>query len=118
MFGFCCNVGQAGSLRGPVSPVLDLFRRTVQFEGKHFVVIGAKRSGLAAIELLKKQGARVTAMDSEPSDLANVNVVAQKEENLLDADAIVLSPGVPYDLPMLENVRARGIPTIGEVELA
>jgi UDP-N-acetylmuramoylalanine--D-glutamate ligase len=86
----------------------------MQFTGKHFVVIGAKRSGLAAIELLRKQGARVTAMDSEPS----VNVVAQNEENLLDADAIVLSPGVPYDLPMLENVRARGIPTIGEVELA
>ena len=82
------------------------------------MVIGAKRSGLAAIELLKKQGARVTAMDSEPSDLSNVTVVAQKEENLRDADAIVLSPGVPYDLPMLENVRARGIPTIGEVELA
>jgi len=90
----------------------------VRFQGKHFVVIGAKRSGLAAIELLKKQGARVTAMDSEPSDLANVTVVAQKEENLRDADAVVLSPGVPYDLPMLENVRARGIPTIGEVELA
>ena len=90
----------------------------MRFQGKHFVVIGAKRSGLAAIELLKKQGARVTAMDSEPSDLANVTVVAQKEENLRDADAVVLSPGVPYDLPMLENVRARGIPTIGEVELA
>ena len=90
----------------------------VQFEGKHFIVIGAKRSGLAAIELLKKQGARVTAMDSEPSDLSNVTVVAQKEENLRGADAIVLSPGVPYDLPMLENARARGIPTIGEIELA
>jgi UDP-N-acetylmuramoylalanine--D-glutamate ligase len=86
----------------------------VQFADKHFVVIGAKRSGLAAIELLRKQGARVTAMDSQPS----AYTVEQREENLLDADAVVLSPGVPYDLPMLENVRARGIPTIGEVELA
>jgi UDP-N-acetylmuramoylalanine--D-glutamate ligase len=86
----------------------------VQFAGKHFVVIGAKRSGLAAIELLRKQGARVTAMDSQPSAFT----VDQREENLRDADAIVLSPGVPYDLPMLENVRARGVPTIGEVELA
>jgi UDP-N-acetylmuramoylalanine--D-glutamate ligase len=86
----------------------------VQFLGKHFVVIGAKRSGLAAIELLRKQGARVTAMDSQPS----ADTVDQREENLLDADVIVLSPGVPYDLPMLEAARARGIPTIGEVELA
>ena len=90
----------------------------MQFAGKHFVVIGAKRSGLAAIELLTKQGARVTAMDSQPPDLPESHVVDQREENLLDADAIVLSPGVPYDLPMLENARARGIPTIGEVELA
>jgi UDP-N-acetylmuramoylalanine--D-glutamate ligase len=83
-------------------------------------VIGAKRSGLAAIELLRKQGARITAMDSQPSADTNIDVsfVDQREENLRDADAVVLSPGVPYDLPMLENVRARGIPTIGEVELA
>lgn len=86
----------------------------MQYAGKHFVVIGAKRSGLAAIELLRKQGARVTAMDSQPSAFT----VEQREENLRDADAVVLSPGVPYDLPMLENVRARGIPTIGELELA
>ncbi|HEY2411493.1 MAG TPA: hypothetical protein VGI40_04595, partial [Pirellulaceae bacterium] len=81
--------------------------------------MGAKRSGLAAIELLKKQGARVTAMDSQPA-LTNTDipVVDQREENLLDADAIVLSPGVPYDLPMLEAVRKRGIPTISEVEVA
>jgi UDP-N-acetylmuramoylalanine--D-glutamate ligase len=90
----------------------------VQFANKHFVVIGAKRSGLAAIELLRKQGARVTAMDSHPPEPGGINVVAQKEENLLSADAIVLSPGVPYDLPMLENARTRGVPTIGEVELA
>ena len=67
----------------------------MQFANKHFVVIGAKRSGLAAIELLKKQGARVTAMDSHPPESGGINVVAQKEENLLSADAIVLSPGVP-----------------------
>jgi UDP-N-acetylmuramoylalanine--D-glutamate ligase len=90
----------------------------VQFAGKHFVVIGARRSGLAALDLLKKQGARVTAMDSQPSDLGAMNVVSQNEENLLDADVVVLSPGVPYDLPMLEAARARAIPTIGEIELA
>ena len=31
---------------------------------------------------------------------------------------IVLSPGVPYDLPMLLSARERGVPTIGEVELS
>jgi UDP-N-acetylmuramoylalanine--D-glutamate ligase len=90
----------------------------VQFAGRHFVVIGAKRSGLAAIDLLQKQGALVIAMDSQPSDIGGMHVVAQTEENLQGVDVIVLSPGVPYDLPMLENARARGIPTIGEIELA
>ena len=89
----------------------------MQITGKHFVVIGAKRSGLAAVDLLQKQGARVTAMDSQPAASGAMQVVAQIEENLQGADVIVLSPGVPYDLPMLENARARGIPTIGEIEL-
>ena len=31
---------------------------------------------------------------------------------------VVLSPGVPYDLPLLAEVRLRGLPMIGEVELA
>ena len=30
----------------------------------------------------------------------------------------MLSPAVPYDLPMLDSARERGIPVIGEVELA
>jgi UDP-N-acetylmuramoylalanine--D-glutamate ligase len=34
------------------------------------------------------------------------------------ADLIVLSPGVPADLKELEEVRRRGVPVIGELELA
>lgn len=51
-----------------------------------------------------------------------VPVVTQEIENMSDhgklPDTIVLSPGVPYDLPMLVSARDRGIPVIGEVELA
>ena len=65
-------------------------------------------------------------MDAEPltaEQLArfaamNVPVVRQAPENIGDAQLIVLSPAVPYDLPMLIAARARGIPTIGEVELS
>jgi UDP-N-acetylmuramoylalanine--D-glutamate ligase len=35
-----------------------------------------------------------------------------------DADLIVLSPGVPADQPAIDSARARGIPVIGEIELA
>jgi UDP-N-acetylmuramoylalanine--D-glutamate ligase len=39
-------------------------------------------------------------------------------ESLLRADLIVTSPGVPSRQPALQQARARGIPVIGELELA
>src|SRR5450755_1561379 len=47
-----------------------------------------------------------------------VPVALQEPENIGAATLIVLSPAVPYDLPMLVAARERGIPTIGEVELS
>ena len=47
-----------------------------------------------------------------------VPVVPQNEAQIGAATMIVLSPAVPYDLPMLVAARDRGIPTIGEVELS
>ncbi len=40
------------------------------------------------------------------------------ERTFRDQDLIVVSPGVPYDVPQLVHARERGIPVIGEVELA
>lgn len=93
-------------------------------------MIGTKRSGLGAVELLLKEGARVRAMDAQPLtreerakfEGMGVSVVAQEAESMRDdgrePDMIVLSPAVPYDLPMLVSASERGIPVIGEVELA
>jgi UDP-N-acetylmuramoylalanine--D-glutamate ligase len=80
-------------------------------------IIGAKRSGLAAADLLRSRGITVQLMDAEPS---TPDVLSQSEENLFASapDLIVVSPGVPSDLPLLEAARRRGITTIGEVELA
>ena len=102
----------------------------LDFTDSYVVVIGAKRSGHAAAELLQNQGAFVRVMDSQPLteedqaafDELDVEVVLQDEANLpsesREPDFIVLSPGVPFDLPLLTAARERGIPTIGEVELA
>jgi len=65
-------------------------------------------------------------MDSSPltseeqAHFANLKVPVepQEEANIGAATMIVLSPGVPYDLPMLIKARERGVATIGEVELA
>ncbi len=89
-------------------------------------MIGTKRSGVAAIELLREHGAHVRAMDSSPltpEEQARfagmgVPVLPQEAEHIGAVSLIVLSPAVPYDLPMLIEARERGIPTIGEVELS
>ena len=80
-------------------------------------VIGAKRSGLSAAELLRARGANVRIIDEQPP---SPDVLPQSEENLFagSPELVVLSPGVPYDLPLVMSARSRGIRVIGEVELA
>ncbi len=103
-------------------------------------VIGFGKSGVAAARLLKKEGWEVVLSDSASSDsLASRNTpenfLHQQQElaalaitvklgyslDLNDADLpqlIVVSPGVPWDIPLLAKARELGISTIGEMELA
>jgi UDP-N-acetylmuramoylalanine--D-glutamate ligase len=95
--------------------------------GQHVVVVGAARSGVAAAELLVSRGARVTLTDTRPAlDEAprlraagvTLNLGGHADDLFAHADLVVLSPGVPADLAALEAVRRRGVPVIGELELA
>ena len=94
---------------------------------QHVVVIGAGRSGVAAARLLRSRGARVTLADSaatiEGSDALRADGIEVQAgphpEGLLDsAHLIVISPGVPASTPVVARARDRGVPVIGEVELA
>jgi UDP-N-acetylmuramoylalanine--D-glutamate ligase len=85
-----------------------------QLKGRKVLVAGMGRSGMAAAELLREQGAIVIASDERPTD----NVMPQTEDVFTSVDLIVLSPGVPVDIAPVEAARAKGIPIIGEVELA
>lgn len=90
------------------------------------MVVGTKRSGMAATELLVRAGARVRAMDAETPGAEQIErlnelgvpVVPQASEKIGEADLIVLSPAVPWDLPMFAAAREQGISVVGEVELA
>ncbi len=96
--------------------------------GTRALVVGLKKSGLAAVKLLAARGADVRATDLKPlEELAearelleqlHVPFARQAAEVFEGADLIVLSPDVPADLPALEAARARGAEVIGEVELA
>ena len=102
----------------------------VELAGARVTVIGLARSGVAACRLLQAAGARVTVADrKEPSELTSVlggidrdhvgvAVGARYESSLDEADLVVISPGVPYRLALLEAVRRRGVKVISELELA
>lgn len=93
-------------------------------------VIGLGRSGIAAARLLQQQGWQVTVSDSGTSEALEQTRQALATENIpvLLGDRfkpnpdlmqrVVVSPGVPWDLPNLVKAREMGIETIGEVELA
>ncbi len=92
-------------------------------ENTRATVVGLGKSGLAAIDLLIAKGARVRAVDEREDAGQSLYALGvpfgrQSEERFEDCDLIVLSPGVPADLPGVEAARARGVKAIGEVELA
>lgn len=87
------------------------------------LVYGLGLSGRAAARLLLARGAAVLAVDDRPveaGDLAGrIELLATGSPELPAAvDAVVVSPGVPMDRPLLAAARRRGLPVIAEVELA
>ncbi|MGN0141938.1 MAG: UDP-N-acetylmuramoyl-L-alanine--D-glutamate ligase [Roseburia sp.] len=95
------------------------------------LVVGSGISGVAATELLKKQGKEVILFDGN-KDL-DTEALIQKHPVFADVEIIlgelseadikrlelaVLSPGVPTDIPMVMALKERKIPIWGEIELA
>ncbi|MGH7256458.1 MAG: Mur ligase family protein, partial [Nitrospirales bacterium] len=101
-----------------------------ELAGRAVTVVGLARSGVAAARLLQQVGARVTVADAKPD--AELQTTASRldrravrlhlgpgyEQALAEADLVVISPGVPTNLAMLNAVRERGGRVIGELELA
>lgn len=98
-------------------------------EGRSAVVVGLGRTGLSVAKFLRGSGASVIATDSkEPGKIEGVNgllsmgveVRAGGHDGVAfdGADIVVVSPGVPYDLPFLERARKSGIEVVSEIELA
>ena len=96
---------------------------------KTVLVFGSGISGIAASRLLQKQGVNVILYDENES-MGHEEIQAKiggkvkvilgqlSEEAISKIDLVVLSPGVPTDLMVVNKMRDRGIPIWGEVELA
>ena len=99
------------------------------FEGSRVLVVGLARSGYAASKLLIGHGCSVRGVDRrraeelgavarELRDLGvEVRFGSMNPSELEGRDLVVVSPGVPLDLPLFTEAERRGIPIAAEVEL-
>ena len=102
----------------------------MEYNGKKALVCGMARSGIAAAKLLNRLGARVTLQDMKKREEISADVLALEGEGIVlytganpdeiacAQDLIVLSPGIPCDLPFIAAADEAGIEVISEVELA
>lgn len=92
------------------------------------VVLGGGESGVGAAILGKDKGMKVLLSDAgtlkeEYRDMLEKEGIEYEEgghtpEKLLDADIVVKSPGIPPYAPMVEQLAARNIPILSEIEFA
>jgi UDP-N-acetylmuramoylalanine--D-glutamate ligase len=91
------------------------------------MVVGLARSGVAAALALRARGEQVVGLDAGSPDgtqaLLDAGVQLHLDEEggvaLLDGvGALVKSPGVPAESPVIAAARERGVPVLGELELA
>lgn len=98
--------------------------------GKRVLVVGLGKSGVASALFLAERGAKVTVSDAKAEEQLreeipllldhgiSVETGRHGERTFRDQQLIVVSPGVPFEVPQLVQARAIGIPVIGEIELA
>ncbi len=99
------------------------------YKDKRVLVCGMAKSGISAACLLNTLGAKVILQDKKgreeikaPEALEQQGIslfLGKNPEEIVEAqDLVVLSPGIPSDLPFILQAENVGIPVISEVELA
>jgi len=95
---------------------------------KKIAILGAGESGTGAAVLAKKQGFRVWLSDSGKIKEKYKNVLSHfeiafeegrhTEDEILDADEVIISPGIPLTVPLIQKIKTKLIPVISEIEFA
>jgi UDP-N-acetylmuramoylalanine--D-glutamate ligase len=97
-----------------------------------YLIVGLARSGVAAALMLRARGEEVIGCDAGARGTPALDHAAKRLSDAgvevhLDASGdalagragtLIKSPGVPQDASVVEAARARGIPVLGELELA
>ena len=102
----------------------------MEIAAKKAVVLGAGVSGVTVAKALRRVQADVTLVDGKEAERLSLQVVnladegihlqlgAETEACLEDADFLVVSPGIPLTAPYVRKAQQKGIPVISEVEIA
>jgi UDP-N-acetylmuramoylalanine--D-glutamate ligase len=101
----------------------------MEIKGKKVTVVGLGRSGVGAANLLSELCADVTVTDRKTEvELKNfierinhpvrLALRGHPEGVFVSADMVIISPGVPLDIVTLLKAKEKGVPIIGELELA
>lgn len=96
---------------------------------KKYAVIGAARSGIAVARLLRTHKMPVFVSDAKPTKTMKAAADALMEmgatfefgrhtAKVQDNDVVVLSPGVPSDLPVVRLAKQRNMTVLSEIEIA
>ncbi|MDE0472808.1 MAG: UDP-N-acetylmuramoyl-L-alanine--D-glutamate ligase [Ekhidna sp.] len=92
------------------------------------VILGGGESGVGAAILARQKGYEVFLSDAgrisanrrkmlKTSEIA-FEESGHSEENILNADLVIKSPGIPDNAPIIQKLTGKGIPIISEIEFA
>lgn len=102
----------------------------MKLENNKYLVVGLGTTGIAVAKFLLSKGVEVGLSDSSPtndledelndfkSNGAKVELGGHSRDMFFWADTIVLSPGVPFNLPIVKSAIGSGKEVISEIELA
>ena len=103
----------------------------MDLQGKRVLVFGTGKSGIGAADLLEQTGAHVILFDGNENidkdavlgklahgEKAEIYAGELPKEVEAGLDLVVLSPGVPTDIPVVQKFYDMGLPVWGEVERA
>lgn len=101
----------------------------INVKNKNITVLGAKRSGIGVGKLLSHYHANVFISDNNKNAidnntkqlLKNLNIESefgQHSEKIYDSDFIIISPGIPDTIPVIQKIKQLNIPILSEIEIA
>lgn len=103
---------------------------SLNLEGRRVTLVGLGRSSVAAAQLLLRHGAKPFISEKGESTVLapwraqcdtlgiHYELGAHSGSLFAQSDLVVVSPGVPLDAACLDAPRRKGIPIVGELEMA